>query len=359
MARAAPRPEWWHGKRVLVTGHTGFVGGWLCTWLLKLGAKVSGYALPPPTHPNFFTATGLEHRLARSTIGDVNDARALANAVQAADPQVVFHLAAQPIVREAFREPVATFATNVMGTVHLLEACRAHASAGQLVIYTTDKVYRNDQSGRAFDEGDRVGGNDPYSASKAGAEWAVAAWWESYFRHAKPRPAVATVRAGNIVGGGDWAADRLLPDAMRAFAVGRPLVLRNPAATRPWQHVLDAVRGTLVLAERIEGRDVASEALAWNFGPSPGDVHPVSAIADAAARAWGTGAVWRHEPDPAGIPESRALVLSSARAKSELGWECAWNLERAVAQSVAWYRTSEDRFAFTEAQIEAHLQDLA
>lgn len=361
MGGAVPRSQWWRGKRVLVTGHTGFVGGWLCTWLEHLGASVSGFALPPPTDPSFFESTRLVARLAASTIGDVNDARAVSRAVAAGDPQVVFHLAAQPIVRDAFREPVATFATNVMGTVHVLEACRHAGRLERLVCFTTDKVYRNDQSGRAFSEDERLGGNEPYSASKASSEWAVAAWWESYFRSTNPRPGVATVRAGNIVGGGDWGHDRLLPDAMRAFSKGQPLVLRNPASTRPWQHVLDCVRATLVLAERCEGGDVAADTIAWNFGPLAGDVHSVAEVADGAARAWGQGASWRHEPEGA-IPESMALVLSSERARRELGWSAAWGLEKSLARSVAWYRAAisgGDLLALTHAQIDEMTADAA
>ncbi len=353
---ALPRQDWWAGRRVLVTGHTGFVGGWLCAWLAKLGARVSGFSLAPPTQPSFFALTDLASHLEGHTIGNVNDRVALSGAFAAADPQVVFHLAAQPLVREAFRAPVETFATNVMGTVHVLEAARALPGLERLVAYTTDKVYRNDQSGRAFEEGDRLGGNEPYSASKAGAEHAVAAWWESYFRRAARRPGVAVVRAGNIIGGGDWGRDRVLPDAMRAFAAGRPLVLRNPASTRPWQHVLDAVRGTLLLAEKADGADAPAESIAWNLGPADGQVHPVSQLADAAAKAWGQGASWRHEPDAA-IPESKALVLSSARAASELGWRCAWGLEQGVAASVAWYRAAaagEDPWALTARQIDQH-----
>ncbi len=358
---AVPDAGWWQGPRVLVTGHTGFVGGWLCTWLANLGAKVSGFSLPPPTTPSFFEATGLASRLARHTLGDVRDANAVAAAVTAADPQVVFHLAAQPLVREAYREPVATFATNVMGTAHVLQACREHAAAQRIVVYTTDKVYRNDQSGRAFAEADALGGNEPYSASKAGADWAVGAWWESYFRRATPRPMVASVRAGNIIGGGDWGAERLLPDAMRAFSQGVPLVIRNPSATRPWQHVLDAVRGTIVLAER-DGVEAGAEAIAWNFGPDPSDVRPVSDVATAAARAWGPDAHWRHEPDAA-IPESKALVLSSERAGRELGWRCAWDFEASVAWSVEWYRAHPGGAAalgaLTDRQIADNARDAA
>ena len=360
MAEAIPRASWWRGRRVLVTGHTGFVGGWLATWLEALGARVSGLALPPPTTPSFFASTGLERIFAKSVIADVNDAPAVARAVAETDPQVVFHLAAQPIVRDAFREPVRTFATNVMGTVHLLEACRLARSLERVVVYTTDKVYRNDQSGRAFVEGDSLGGNEPYSASKAGAEMAVAAYRDSYFRGAAGAPAVAVVRAGNIVGGGDWARDRLLPDAMRAFGERRPLVLRAPRSTRPWQHVLDAVRGTLVLAER-EGERAPAGEIAWNLGPAAGAVHAVAEVADAAARTWGEGAAWREERDEE-IPESRALVLSSVRAARELGWRCRWDLERAVTESVAWYRAAHDGrdlAALTRAQIDSHVAEAA
>lgn len=359
---AVPDPGWWRGRVVFVTGHTGFVGGWLCTWLSRMGAKVAGYALPPPTTPSFFERTGLASRLARHALGDVNDAPALAAAVRAVRPSVIFHLAAQPIVRDGFREPVATFATNTMGTVHLLEACRACESLERIVVYTTDKVYRNDQSGRPFTESDRLGGNEPYSASKAAAEWAVGAYWESYFRRATPRPALATVRAGNIVGGGDWARDRLLPDAVRAFSSGEPLSVRSPRATRPWQHVLDAVRGTLLLAERVQAGEEPAERLAWNFGPDPGAVHSVAEVAESAARAWGDAASWRHETD-ASIPESKALVLSSERAARELGWRCAWDLERSIARSVAWYRAAlakeVDAMDETERQIETHVADAA
>ncbi|HEX6634528.1 MAG TPA: CDP-glucose 4,6-dehydratase [Usitatibacter sp.] len=358
--RAVPDAAWWQGRRVLVTGHTGFVGGWLCAWLCALGARVCGFSLPPPTVPSFFERTGLRSRLASHALGDVTDLAALRAAVRDCAPQVLFHLAAQPIVRDGYRDPVATFATNAMGTVHVLEAARASAGLGRIVAYTTDKVYRNDQSGRAFAEDDRLGGNEPYSASKAAAEIAVAAYWESYFRRASPRPALAVVRAGNIVGGGDWARERLVPDAVRAFESGEALAIRNPAATRPWQHVLDAVRGTLLLAERVEARDEPAESLAWNFGPDPREVHPVSRVADAAARAWGEGASWRHEPDGS-IPESRALVLSSERAHRSLGWRCAWGLDRAMAASIAWYRAARDpaadMMAFTERQVAEHAAD--
>jgi CDP-glucose 4,6-dehydratase len=360
MAACVPSDGWWRGRRVLVTGHTGFVGGWLCAWLAKMGARVAGYALAPPTTPSFFTLSRLESILDESLTGDVEDAVAVSRAIARLDPQVVFHLAAQPIVRDAYREPVAAFRTNVMGTVHILESCRARPSLEKLVVYTTDKVYRNDESGKALVEGCPLGGAEPYSASKASADWAVAAYWESYFRRASPRPAVAAVRAGNIVGGGDWARERLLPDAVRAFAAGLPLVVRSPDSIRPWQHVLDVVRGTLVLAERAQGEDEPGEALAWNFGPATGEVHTVAAVVGLAAKAWGKGASWRHEHDGS-IAESRALVLASDKARRRLQWQCAWTLERAIEASVDWYRTAlegrGDLLELTHRQIEAHVAD--
>jgi CDP-glucose 4,6-dehydratase len=354
-----PNAAHWRGRRALVTGHTGFVGGWLCAWLAKMGARVCGYALEPPTTPSFHALTRLDSVLERSMRGDVTDAAALSRAIAEMQPQVLFHLAAQPMVRDAFRDPAATFATNVMGTVNLLEASRRCGALENVVVYTTDKVYRNDESGRAFTEEERLGGNEPYSASKAAAELAVDAYWESYLGKS-PRPPVASVvRAGNIIGGGDWGHERLLPDAVRAFSEGRELVIRNPASTRPWQHVLDVVRGTLVLAESSEP---STASLAWNLGPPAGDAHPVSRVADAAVRAWGGSAAWRHEPDGS-IPEARALVLSSAKAHRELGWRTAWDLDRAMAATMEWYSAARDgghdMLALSGRQIDAHLAEVA
>jgi CDP-glucose 4,6-dehydratase len=359
MAGALPSAAAWRARRVLVTGHTGFVGGWLCAWLDQCGARVSGLALPPPTTPSFFESARLETILAQSIIADVRDGAAVARALRACDPQVVFHLAAQPLVRDAHRDPVTTFATNVMGTVNVLEACRGQAALESLVVYTTDKVYRNTESAAAFVEEDRLGGNEPYSASKAAADWAVSAYCSSYLRAATPPPAVATVRAGNILGGGDWGRDRLLPDAVRAFSEKRELLLRNPASTRPWQHVLDVVRGTLLLAER-RGAIASVEDLAWNLGPAAGRVHTVAEVASLAAAAWGNGAAWRAQPEGS-IAESRALLLSSEKARRALGWQCAWSLEKAVAASIEWYRaaaSAADLLRLTQRQIEEHVADV-
>jgi CDP-glucose 4,6-dehydratase len=359
MPAALPGVDWWRGRRALVTGHTGFVGGWLCAWLAQCGARVSGLSLPPPTTPSFFERARIATILARSTIADVRDPSAVAQAIRECDPQVVFHLAAQPLVREAHRDPVTTFATNVMGTVNVLEACRGHASIERLVVYTTDKVYRNNESGGAFSEADRLGGNEPYSASKAAADWAVAAYWTSYLRASRDAPGVAIVRAGNILGGGDWARERLVPDAVRAFTEKRALEVRNPDSSRPWQHVLDVVRGTLVLAERLP-RAESAEALAWNLGPSAQRSHSVAEVATLAAAAWGEGAGWRAMPEGS-IPESRALGLSSEKARRALGWRCAWDVERAIAASIAWYKAAlegdGDPLHLAQRQIEEHAAD--
>lgn len=362
MTRAVPDASHWRGRRVLVTGHTGFVGGWLCAWLAHCGARVHGFALPPPTDPSFFERTRLASRLEASETGNVNDAAALAHAVDAARADTIFHLAAQPIVREAYRCPAATFATNVMGTVNLLEACRASGGVRHLVVYTTDKVYRNDESRRAFVETDRLGGNEPYSASKAAADWAVGAYWESYYRGKPDAPNIATIRAGNIIGGGDWARERLIPDGVRAFVEGRALVVRNAASVRPWQHVLDVVRATLLLGQAEHPAEVAAEDIAWNLGPPASGLQPVSRVAELAVAAWGSGASWRHEPDGA-IPEARVLTLSSDKAERRLGWRCAWSLERTIGAAIEWYRAAYDGRAdllqMAERQIDEHLGELA
>lgn len=360
MPAAIPSAQAWRGRRVLVTGHTGFVGGWLCTWLARLGARVTGLALPPPTTPSFFELARVASFLERSIVADVRDPAAISGTLRSCEPQVVFHLAAQPLVREAYRDPVTTFATNVMGTVNVLEACRGAGSLEGLVVYTTDKVYRNAERGRPFVEGDGIGGNEPYSASKAAADAAVAAFWASYLAARSAPPAVATVRAGNILGGGDWGRDRLLPDAVSAFAGHRQLVIRNPGSVRPWQHVLDVVRGTLLLAERRAVAHCADD-LAWNLGPPAREARTVAAVATHAADAWGEGARWREEPD-ASIPESRALLLSSDKAREALGWECAWDTQKAVSTAIAWYRSAlgagADPLELTHRQIEAHVADV-
>jgi CDP-glucose 4,6-dehydratase len=353
---AVPRPQFWRGKRVLVTGHTGFVGGWLSTWLSLLGALVSGFSLAPPTVPSFFEQSMLKRRLTRSLHGDLTDAGAIKEAIGEIRPEIIFHLAAQPLVRMAWREPRETFLANLMGTVNVLDACRGEARPEKLLLYTTDKVY-NGADRDPWPETTPLGGLEPYSASKVCAEWAVAAYWESFFRRGQARLALATIRAGNILGGGDWAPDRLLPDAVRAFSAGKTLAIRNPGATRPWQHVLDAVRGTLVLAERLNAADLAAADLGWNFGPDPRVLHTVAEVAEVTARSWGDGAAIEHRPDES-IREADRLVLSSEKAERELGWRACWDLERTVDAAVEWYRAARggaDLAALCDRQIDSHI----
>ncbi len=355
MPQVGVDPRFWHGRRVFVTGHTGFMGGWLCAWLARLGAEVHGYALPAPSKPSFFEASGLASNLASSTIADVRDLFALTAAMRRARPDIVLHLAAQPLVRAAAADPVGTYATNVMGTVHLMEAMRGCASARAAVIVTTDKVYENKEWEWGYRETDALGGREPYGNSKACAELVVESFRQTYFA-AAAAPGIATVRAGNIIGGGDWAADRLVPDAMRAFAAGRALEIRHPQAVRPWQHVLEPVRGFLMLAERLSAEPAAFSS-GWNFGPAESDSRPVGWMAERLTDAWkadgGPNAKWLHIPS-AGPHEATLLTLSSARAKRAFGWQTLWTAETAVRKTVEWYRAfyaGLDARQMTERQI--------
>lgn len=342
----------WRDRRVFVTGHTGFMGGWLCTYLMTLGAEVHGYALMPPTKPSFFDATQLGDRLSGSTIGDVRDAGALDAAVQAARPEIIFHLAAQPLVRAAHADPTETFSTNVLGTVNLLEAARRLPEISAILVVTTDKVYQNNNWHWPYRESDALGGKEPYSASKAATEVVVAAYRDSYF--AGRAVGVATIRAGNIIGGGDWAANRLVPDAIRSFAEARPLVLRHPNATRPWQHVLDPLPGYLTLAERLAERPDAFSC-GWNFGPSIEDCRPVEEVAARLASAWGDGASVEVEPAD-GIFEEKFLALDSNKAAAELGWSARWRLAMAIDMAAHWYKAhaqGADLWTLTQQQVAA------
>ena len=328
---------YWQGRSVFLTGHTGFMGGWLSALLVERGARVSGYALAPESEPSFFSSTGLSGRIERSTIADVRDFDRLAEAIGEAEPEIVFHLAAQPLVRRAHAEPLETFSTNVMGTANLLEAVRRSASVKAALVVTTDKVYRNENRAEPYIEEDRLGGREPYSASKAACELVADAWRHSYLR--ERGVGVATIRAGNIFGGGDWAADRLVPDAMRCFAAGRTLELRHPEATRPWQHVLEPLPGYLTLAERL-ATSPGEFAEAWTFGPALDSCRPVGEVAGLVAEAWGEGAEVRLG-QVGGIFEETLLAIDSAKAHSRLGWEPRLSLEQAIARTVEWHRAHE------------------
>lgn len=331
------------GKRVLVTGHTGFKGSWLCLWLNELGATVTGYALAPPTTPSNFDVSKVGTRLARHVIGDVRDSEALANMVCEVDPDVIFHLAAQSLVRESYRDPVTTVSTNVMGTVNLLEAVRARSKPCGVIVITSDKCYENREWLYGYRETDPMGGHDPYSMSKGAAELVVASWRRSFFPPAaidRHGVCLATVRAGNVIGGGDWQQDRILVDCIRALQGGQPIGVRHPAATRPWQHVLEPLGGYLLLASRMlsaQANDGGVLANAWNFGPEPANCWPVARLVDEVVQCWGTG-TWRDMSDPDGPHEAGFLALCCDKATRVLGWQPAWDVRRAIAETVAWHK---------------------
>lgn len=344
--------EFWRGKRVFLTGHTGFKGGWLALWLQAMGAEVHGYALNPPTSPNLFSVASVGKGMASSVIADIRDMDALRGAMQAADPEIVFHLAAQPLVRHSYVEPVETYAVNVMGTVHLLEAVRATPGVRTVVNVTTDKCYENREWEWGYRENEAMGGYDPYSSSKGCAELVTAAYRRSFL--ASAGIALASARAGNVIGGGDWAEDRLIPDFLRALDAGAMLNIRSPLATRPWQHVLEPLSGYLMLAERLhsEGGQFAE---GWNFGPNDEDARPVRWIVERLAEMRGD-VKW--QCDEAVQPhEANYLKLDSSKAKSRLGWQPRWRLQAALGMTLEWHqawRAGSDMRSVTLAQIAAY-----
>jgi CDP-glucose 4,6-dehydratase len=327
-----PDPKFWNGRRVLVTGHTGFKGSWLCLWLQALGADVYGFALDPATDPNLFELAHIADGMT-SMIGDIRDPDALERAVGEAKPEIVVHLAAQPLVRESYLNPVETYATNVMGLVHLLEATRRLSQIRVLINVTTDKCYENQEWPWGYRESDPMGGYDPYSSSKGCSELVTQAYRRSFF---KDGVAVATARAGNVIGGGDWARDRLIPDILDAFAGGSPAVIRYPDAIRPWQHVLEPLSGYLLLSQRLFA-DGAAVAGGWNFGPEDRDCKPVRYVADRLIKLWGDDASWTHDgeehPHEAGF-----LKLDCSKAAYCLDWRPRWHLERALEAVIDWHK---------------------
>jgi CDP-glucose 4,6-dehydratase len=347
--RALPDENFWSGKRVFLTGHTGFKGGWLAMWLRRMGAVVAGYALPPPTVPSFAEACGAELMLSHHT-GDIRDRAALFRAVEAFSPQIVFHLAAQPLVRDSYARPMETFETNVLGTLNLLAALRAEGNVVAMIV-TSDKVYQESET--PHPETDPLGGRDPYSASKASAELAVASFPMA------PGQVVATLRAGNVIGGGDWARDRLVADFCRAMLAGEALSLRHPASVRPWQHVLDPLCGYLLAAEFCYAHRPARPAT-WNFGPAADSEVAVQDVAARLCGLWGGGATFKLAPEPerAGRHETAVLRLESSKARDELGWRPGWTLDEALAQTVTWFKAFQrgaDMRDVSLAQIEAYL----
>ena len=348
--------EFWRGRRVFLTGHTGFKGGWLTALLHRLGAEVTGYALAPEPGLSLFEMARIGELAQASHFADIRDGAALTAALWAARPSIVLHLAAQALVGRARAEPAETFDTNVMGTVRLLDAVRATPGVEAMVVVTSDKVYDNVEWPWAYRETDRLGGKEPYGASKAACEIVLQAYRHSYFSGERKVP-IVSARAGNVIGGGDWAADRLIPDAIRAFADGQPLIARNPAAVRPWQHVLEPLAGYLRLAQALTAGLEIPEGGGLNFGPTAEDAWPVARVIDAVAARWGEGAAWRQ--DPGAQPyEARLLEVDSARARGLLGWTPKWRLEAGLDRTVDWYRAvhgGEDPRAVTLRQIEEHL----
>jgi len=330
-----PEPDFWAGKKVFLTGHTGFKGGWLALWLHALGAKIHGFALAPVTEHSFFEAVGLADVIGHE-IGDIRDRAALAASMATFAPDVVIHMAAQALVLLSYEEPVETYATNVMGTVHLLEAVRAAPSVRVTLIVTSDKCYDNTGSLWGYRETDPMGGHDPYSNSKGCAELVTAAYGSSFFTGR----ALGSVRAGNVIGGGDWSRDRLVPDIVTALLAGRAPVLRAPAAVRPWQHVLEPLSGYIAAIEQLAAK--GETGAAWNFGPDPAGEVTVGEVARELCAAWGGGI----GPVVAGHPmagkEAQMLTLDSTKARRELGWAPRWNLDEALGATAAWYRAWHD-----------------
>jgi CDP-glucose 4,6-dehydratase len=330
------KASFWSGRRVLVTGHTGFKGSWLSLWLQRLGAEVSGFAPAPPTEPSLYGAAAVATGMAEDG-GDVRDPEQVAEVFRARRPEVVFHLAAQPLVRRSLLAPRLTYEINVMGTVNVLEAVRLGEGVRAVVIVTSDKCYANPDRGaahRLFDEDAPMGGSDPYSSSKGAAEIITAAYRESYFLD-DGGPRVATARAGNVIGGGDWGEDRLVADLIRAAEHHEPIRLRNPGAVRPWQHVLNPLHGYLLLAQSLH--DDGAFATGWNFGPDPDDLLPVHEVAERLAALWPERLSWTRDERPQ-PPEAGFLALDSSRARERLGWRPGWDLEQALGRIVEWHR---------------------
>ncbi len=344
----------WSGRRVFLTGHTGFKGSWLAIWLKELGAEVTGFALAPPTEPSLYEIARVGESL-HSIIGDIRNAEALRQAMRKARPQILLHLAAQPLVSEGYADPVGTYATNVMGTVNVLEVARSCDELEAIVVITTDKCYDNRESLHDYNEADALGGRDPYSSSKACAELIVATYRDSYF-HAEGSARLATARAGNVIGGGDWAANRLVPDLLRAFASHQPARLRHPDSIRPWQHALDPLSGYLQLAEQLSSD--AKFARAWNFGPALADCVPTGALADLLATHWGEDAHWTSEPTQ--LPhEAKLLRLNTDAVQQMLKWRPKWPLNEAVRHTVAWHSawlSGHDMQSFSRDQIQQYLR---
>jgi len=346
----------WSGKKVFLTGHTGFKGGWLSLWLSSMRAEVTGYSLAPNTNPNLYSVAHIESIQNQSYIADIRNLDALSTAIKYAQPDILFHMAAQPLVRYSYLNPVETYATNIMGTVNVLESVRLCDSIKSVVIITTDKCYDNKEWEWGYRENEAMGGHDPYSSSKGCAELVTSAYRNSFFnKHYSP--SIATARAGNVIGGGDWSGDRLIPDAIKAFENAQSLILRNPLSTRPWQHVLEPLSGYLMLAEKLysEGNAFASS---WNFGPLDSDTRTVEEVTNMLIKEWGQGANWRQEGNDQPY-EANFLKLDCSKARKYLNWSPKWSLETAMIKIVEWqraYKSQQSMLQFSLKQINEYMK---
>jgi CDP-glucose 4,6-dehydratase len=357
MQLAQVDPLFWHDKKVFLTGHTGFKGGWLSLWLASMGAIVTGYSLSPNTEPNLFDALDIDSLVEKSHIGDIRDLVTLQIAMTEARPDIVIHMAAQPLVRYSYANPVETYATNVMGTVHVLESVRRTPSVRATVVVTTDKCYENKEWVWGYRENEPMGGYDPYSNSKGCAELVTSAYRQSYFSSPSSNNKLASARAGNVIGGGDWSNDRLVPDAIKAFEANEPLMIRNPMATRPWQHVLEPISGYLILAQALYSESGDQFSSGWNFGPRDVDNRSVQEVVELLISEWGQSVRWAKE---GGIQahEAHLLKLDCSKAHQQLGWMPRWNLEAAIKQIVQWqkaYQAKENMQEVTLAQINLYI----
>lgn len=338
--------SFWSGRSVYVTGHTGFKGGWLAFWLTKLGAKVYGYSLEAPTNPNFFNIINLGNKIHKSFIGNICDLTEVTNSMQTAKPSIIFHMAAQPLVKKSYQDPIETFTTNIIGTMNIFEAARKIKTIDTIINVTTDKCYENQEWDRPYNETDRLGGYDPYSSSKACSEIVTSAYRNSFFSETGIK--LASVRAGNVIGGGDWASDRLIPDFIRSINSNKTLKVRSPHAIRPWQHVLEPLSGYLLLAERLV-KDGKIFAEAWNFGPEQSCAKKVSWVLDRLSKKfldarWEAENIKQHH-------EAGILKLDISKSKSKLGWSPQWSLETAIDKTAEWYKAFEDNSDMEEFSI--------
>jgi CDP-glucose 4,6-dehydratase len=341
MKLAQVDPVFWKDKKVFLTGHTGFKGSWLSLWLASMGAEVTGYALAPNTTPNLFDVLAIDFLIEKSHIADIRDLASLQKAMSEANPDVVIHMAAQPLVRYSYVNPVETYATNVMGTVHVLESTRAIDSVRATVVVTTDKCYENKEWVWGYRENEPMGGYDPYSNSKGCAELVTSAYRQSYFSAPNSINKLASARAGNVIGGGDWSEDRLIPDAIRAFEANKPLMIRNPLATRPWQHVLEPLSGYLILAQALYEQGLAF-ASGWNFGPRDEDNRNVQEVVELVISNWGNTARWKKEGSEQ-PHEANLLKLDCSKARTQLRWIPKWNLETATQKIVEWQKAFQSK----------------